>query len=164
MNLSFCFCVGNFECNCSMAQLHKVSCFCLEGLVIQMRSFQGSILATLSFMDVEGSPCFIHVSSDFLCAASTGGFLKMWDLSHRWGRRLNEALISFFESIFLTTSFQWLKTPRCNETSGCIRCWFCHVSFNESKLRWILCILHDLCNEFHHQSPFFCTLIYCGVD
>ena len=48
-----------------------------------MRSFQGTILSTLSFMDVEGHPTLLSVSANFLCAASINGFIKLWDIKQR---------------------------------------------------------------------------------
>ena len=74
---------GSFECSCSLSLLHKTACFCIERSVIQMRSFQGTILSTLSFMDVEGYPTLLSISANILCAASSNGYVKLWDISQR---------------------------------------------------------------------------------
>jgi len=91
----FLFFLGNFDCACTTARLYKTVCFCLEGTLIQMRSFQGSLLSTLSFMDSEGSPVLITLSAHYLCAASTIGFIKLWDVSNRF----TKFLIRLFEKI-----------------------------------------------------------------
>ncbi|KZS12398.1 Intraflagellar transport protein 140 [Daphnia magna] len=77
------FAVGNFECGCLLARLHKTACFCLEGTLIQMRNFQGSSLCSpLSFMDSEGSPVALDISGHFLCVASSSGYVKLWDVAN----------------------------------------------------------------------------------
>jgi len=88
---------GNFDCTCTTARLYKTACFCLEGTLIQMRSFQGSLLSTLSFMDSEGSPVLLALSAHYLCAASTNGFVKLWDVSNRFNK---------FEYVYLNYEFK----------------------------------------------------------
>jgi hypothetical protein len=75
---------GHFESNSSAARLHKICCFCLELTLIQMRTFQGSLLTTLSLMDSEGTPELLDVAGNFLCVASAAGFVKLWDVSSRF--------------------------------------------------------------------------------
>ena len=49
-----------------------------------MRTFQGSLLTTLSLMDSEGTPELLDVAGNFLCVASAAGFVKLWDVSSRF--------------------------------------------------------------------------------
>ena len=44
---------------------------------------KGTVKQILSFSEQEGSPVALSLSGNFLAAGSTGGCVKLWDLTRR---------------------------------------------------------------------------------
>lgn len=75
--------IGNFPSNSDDVCLYNQSLYVLEGGKIQVKTFQGTVKQSLGFLDVEGQISFIDVCRSFLVAATSQGFLNVWDISRR---------------------------------------------------------------------------------
>lgn len=80
--------VGNFPSNSDDVCLYNQSLYVLEGGKIQVKTFQGTVKQSLGFLDVEGQISFIDVCRSFLVAATSQGFLNVWDISRREAKAL----------------------------------------------------------------------------
>lgn len=77
---------GLFKCNASACAVSKTTVFTGEGASIHLRNFQGASKQTLALDDAEGHVTQLAINGHFLVAGTTGGYLRLWDLSRREAR------------------------------------------------------------------------------
>ncbi|XP_040583059.1 intraflagellar transport protein 140 homolog [Lepeophtheirus salmonis] len=77
--------VGEFSCSNIMHLVsYEKSIYCLERDKIHVRSFQGTIKQALPFNEYEGTGMSLSITrGDILVSGTTGGVIKIWDLSKR---------------------------------------------------------------------------------
>jgi hypothetical protein len=81
-------CAGSFSCEVESAFVHGQSLLILEEehSAVQVRTFQGTIKQMLPTSDIEGRPIGMELCGSFLTVATAGGWIKIWDLSRRYGK------------------------------------------------------------------------------
>ncbi|EDV20700.1 uncharacterized protein TRIADDRAFT_60914 [Trichoplax adhaerens] len=101
---------GSFSTNSFIIALHADSVYIGEGNNIQVRNFQGIVKQLLTFAETEGDPVVIDICGNYLCAASSAGYIKVFDLSRREARQhCNPKFVA--ESI---PKFSQITSIRCN--------------------------------------------------
>ncbi|KAK2157995.1 hypothetical protein LSH36_179g04000 [Paralvinella palmiformis] len=74
---------GTFLSESPFVCLYEHNVYTLEPGKVQVRTFQGTVKQLLNLMEAEGDPVCMEVCSHFLIIGTTGGIVKLYDLSRR---------------------------------------------------------------------------------
>ncbi|XP_063235193.1 intraflagellar transport protein 140 homolog [Bacillus rossius redtenbacheri] len=98
--------LGSFACEAAAAAcVFEDSVVTLDQDKVSVRTFHGTVKQALPFSDAEGQPICMQLCGGFLVVATSGGVLKLWDLTRREARlhcqpkSLGEVLFDFGEVI-----------------------------------------------------------------
>uniref|UniRef100_A0A7I4KED3 Anaphase-promoting complex subunit 4 WD40 domain-containing protein n=1 Tax=Brugia malayi TaxID=6279 RepID=A0A7I4KED3_BRUMA len=78
---------SNFNCSVSSVVVYQKNVCCIEDDKIRIRTFQGTVKQVISLPEIEGNPIMIDINNNWICIASTNGFIRIYDLSVREARQ-----------------------------------------------------------------------------
>ncbi|XP_041473205.1 intraflagellar transport protein 140 homolog isoform X2 [Lytechinus variegatus] len=74
---------GTFSTDSKMVRIHEQNAYTTEPGKIQVRTFQGTVKQLISMNENEGEPCTMEIMGNYLVVGTSGGFVKMYDVSRR---------------------------------------------------------------------------------
>ncbi|TKR66752.1 hypothetical protein L596_022998 [Steinernema carpocapsae] len=78
--ISFNF-IFSFKCSPKDAAIAQQNIFTLEKDKINVRTFQGTVKRAINFPEMEGDPVLMDFNDKWMCAGTTNGFIRVFDLS-----------------------------------------------------------------------------------
>ncbi|XP_072167641.1 intraflagellar transport protein 140 homolog [Diadema setosum] len=74
---------GTFSTDSKLVCIHEQNIYTTEPGKIQVRTFQGTVKQLISMNENEGEPCTMDVTGNYLVVGTSGGVVKMYDVSRR---------------------------------------------------------------------------------